>query len=262
MSQRLRSLPSEVAKRIGPYYVYVLVDPRNDSIFYVGKGREQRLLAHGYEARMTAGGPRSRKIARIQAIHAAGREPRIDVVRHGLREGEALRLEAVLLDCLGDLTNENRGHGASDGRSSLRDLLSRYGATQVDQDARPVVLIRLKDWIAQIEEIEPGTFREGHGYRSDLKIRELVDSTRAWWKTFSPHGVEKRGVRHAVAVHNGVTRAVMDIGDWMQREDRWTFAATPITNGAVYDEWVGPLGRRVPFTQGSRNPTRYWPLKS
>jgi len=33
--------PSEVADRLGPFYVYVLVDPRTDQIFYVGKGAGQ-----------------------------------------------------------------------------------------------------------------------------------------------------------------------------------------------------------------------------
>ncbi len=92
-------LPPEVAERIGPYYVYILIDPRDDSIFYVGKGMGQRLLAHGYEAVLKAGlGPRSGKVARIREIRASGHEPRIDVVRHGLNEEEALLIEAALID--------------------------------------------------------------------------------------------------------------------------------------------------------------------
>ena len=92
-------LPPEVAERIGPYYVYVLVDPRDDLIFYVGKGTGQRLLAHGYEALLQADpGPRSGKVARIREVRNAGHEPRIDVIRHGLTEQEALLIEAALID--------------------------------------------------------------------------------------------------------------------------------------------------------------------
>ena len=40
-------LPPEVAGGLGPFYVYVLVDPRNDEPFYVGKGTGARLLAYG-----------------------------------------------------------------------------------------------------------------------------------------------------------------------------------------------------------------------
>ena len=48
------SLPPEVAERLGPYYVYALIDPRDDSIFYVGKGTGLRLLSHGQEALLKA----------------------------------------------------------------------------------------------------------------------------------------------------------------------------------------------------------------
>ena len=133
-------LPAEVAERIGPYYVYVLVDPRDDSIFYVGKGTGQRLLAHGYEALLQADpGPRSGKVARIRELRSAGYEPRIDVVRHGLTEQEAFLIEAALVDCVGKLTNKVAGHGAAEGRSSLKELVSRYGATPVDPEASPVL---------------------------------------------------------------------------------------------------------------------------
>ena len=206
--QQNTPMPPEVAERIGPYYVYVLVDPRDDSIFYVGKGTGQRLLAHGFEALLRADpGPRSGKVARIREIRAAGLEPRIDVVRHRLREGEALLVEAALIDCVGQLTNRVAGHGAAEGRTSLGELVSQYGATPVDPGASPVVLVRLGPWKDESEKIEDGTFREGRGYRHCMTPRELVDSTRAWWHVqhVSPTTVERRGIRHAVAVHDGVT---------------------------------------------------------
>ena len=256
-------MPPEVAERIGPYYVYVLVDPRDDSIFYVGKGTGQRLLAHGYEALLQADpGPRSGKVGRIREMRSAGHEPRIDVVRHGLSEQEALLIEAALIDCVGKLTNKVAGHGAAVGRSSLKELVSRYGATPVDPGASPVLLVRLGDWKDQREEIEPGSFRPGHGYREGMSQEELTQSTRAWWANISPANVERRGIRHAVAVHDGVTRAVMTIGAWIQRGNRWAFAATPLAHGSIFDEWVGPLGRRVSFERGSQSPVTYWPRAS
>ena len=80
--------------------------------------------------------------------------------------------------------------------------------------------------------------------------RELADSTRAWWPV-NPATVERLGIRHAVAVHDGVTRALMEIGEWVRRGNRRAFAAIPLTEGPVYDECVGPLGRKVPFTRGT-----------
>ena len=254
------SLPTEILERIGPYYVYVLVDPRTESIFYVGKGTGQRLLAHGDEALLKADpGPRSGKVSRIHDIRAAGLEPRIDVVRHGLDEDDAFQVEGALIDSLGGLTNAVRGHGAERGRESLDELKRRYGAEALDDDAPPVLLIRLSAWKDQVEEIEPGTFREGHGFKEGMTPDELLQSARAWWANISPAGAQRRGIRHAVAVHRGITRAVMEIGEWIQRGNRWAFAATSLTDGPVHDAWVGPLGRRVEFKRGSQSPATYWP---
>lgn len=254
------SLPTEILERIGPYYVYVLVDPRTESIFYVGKGTGQRLLAHGDEALLKADpGPRSGKVSRIHDIRAAGLEPRIDVVRHGLDEDDAFQVEGALIDSLDGLTNAVRGHGAERGRASLDELKRRYGAEPLDDDAPPVLLIRLSAWKDQVEEIEPGTFREGHGFREGMTPDQLVQSARAWWANISPAGAQRRGIRHAVAVHRGITRAVMEIGVWIQRGNRWAFAATSLTEGPVHDAWVGPLGRRVEFKRGSQSPASYWP---
>ena len=257
------SLPPEVAERLGPYYVYALIDPRDDSIFYIGKGTGLRLLSHGQEALLKADpGPRSGKVARIREIRAAGCEPRIDVVRHGIDEEEAFCVEGALIDCLVGLTNAVRGHRTAKGRLPLDELKRRYGARPVDSGASPVILVRLGPWKVQHEEIERGTFRPGHGYREGMTPEELAQSTRAWWANINPNNIEQRGIRHAVAVHEGVTRAAMVIGDWTQRGSRWAFAATPLLEGPVYDEWVGPLGRRVEFSRGSQSPVTYWPPTS
>ena len=127
-------MPPEVGAAIGPYYVYALIDPRDDTIFYMSArapvggcwlmaGRLTWLL-------MVGGIPQ--KIERIKAIRKAGMEPRIDVMRHGIvDEGDAFMIEAVLIDCLGieNLTNKPRGHGSRQGVGThSMSWFSRYGA--------------------------------------------------------------------------------------------------------------------------------------
>ena len=51
------------------FYVYELIDPRDGSSFYVGKGQRNRITAHEAEA---ASGRESRKCARIREIWADG----------------------------------------------------------------------------------------------------------------------------------------------------------------------------------------------
>lgn len=257
------NLPPEAAERLGPFYVYVLVDPTSDGIFYVGKGSRQRLLQHGREADLTTGeSARSAKVQRIRDLRAAGYEPRIDVVRHGLSEEQAFAIEAALIDCVPGLCNVATGHGANRGREELTEYVVRYGATPVPADAPPAVLIRIGRWKDLPEQIEPGVQRSGNGYRPEMSRQELVDATRAWWK-ISPRSVARRGVEHAVAVHAGVTRAVMRIGDWTQRDDlRWAFAAELVESGPVHDAWIGDVGRRVEFVSSAQNPIIYWPIKA
>lgn len=254
-------LPLEAAERLGPYYVYVLVDPTDESVFYVGKGSRQRLLMHGREADLILDArPRSSKVRRIRAIREAGHEPRVDVVRHGLDEPQALLVEAALIDCLDGLTNAVEGHGSEQGRKPLPEYVARYGAPPVASDAPPVVLIRVGRWREMVEEMELGVWRHGNGYRPGISLDELVDSARGWWK-ISPRTIQQRGIRHAVAVYDGVTRTLMEIGSWIQRDDgRRAFTATPILDGPMFDTWVGPVGKRVTFATATRNPISYWPL--
>jgi uncharacterized protein len=256
-------LPPEAAERLGPYYVYVLVDPTDESVFYVGKGSKQRLLHHGREADLTGGArSRSSKIDRIRAIRQAGLEPRVDVVRHGLDEKQALLVEAALIECIDGLVNAKEGHGVEHGRKPLSEYVTRYGAPTVAADAPPVVLIRVGRWRERSEEMEPGAKRRGNGYYPGISLDELIDSARGWWR-IKPSTSQEHCIQHAVAVYDGVTRALMEIGSWTQRKDgRRCFVATPVLEGPMFDAWVGPLGKCVAFKEAARNPIIYWPLRS
>jgi len=262
--QSTTDLPPEVGDRLGPCYVYTLIDPRNERIFYVGKGTGTRLLSHGKEADLKSDRSQSAKIARINDIRAHGTHPRIDVVRHGLSEPDALLVEAALIDCLDNLVNSVSGHGKDKGRSSLGELISLYGAQPVSSDASPALLVRLREWRDNDvdRKIESGVYRSGIGYKEGITPSELMDSTRAWWRV-DPKKIQKKRIHYAVAVYQGVTRGIMQIGDWTQREDkRRAFTATHIPSGPIFEEWVGSLGKRVAFPLGVQNPIIYWPLRT
>jgi hypothetical protein len=263
MNRAGAQLPPEVADKIGPFYVYVLIDPRDNSIFYVGKGTGRRLLAHGQEAHMKQDlGPRSDKVKRIKEIRSIGYEPRIDIIRHGLDEDDAFLVESALIASLPTLTNVVSGHGASQGRLPLNELVRRIGATPIEPGAPPVLLIRLGPWQNETTEMEPSAFRKGHGYRDGISLHELADATRGWWRV-DPTRVKRGHIRYAVAVYEGVTRGILVIGDWITRDDgRRAFIATPVTSGSIFNQWIGPLGRRIGFSQGNQNPVSYWPPRT
>src|SRR5687767_13411169 len=98
----IQTIPRDVARKLG-YYVYAYVSPLDDQIFYVGKGKGGRVLSHLGDSTETP------KVTAIKRIRAAGKQPRIEILAHGLRSAEiALQVEAAVIDALGlpILTNQ------------------------------------------------------------------------------------------------------------------------------------------------------------
>ena len=94
-----------------PYYVYALVDPRNEEVFYVGKGKGSRISQHVKDVR------RGRivngeKCLRISRILDDGYSVREEILIDGLTEPKAYRIERGVIRgmrYLGTLTNISSG---------------------------------------------------------------------------------------------------------------------------------------------------------
>jgi hypothetical protein len=118
-----------VCERLG-WYVYALAEPRDNQVFYVGKGKDNRLYAHeaavvdGAADDVTSSLPEAdvdagtdgdggddddaqvlvAKLARIRDIQAAGGQVQRLVVRQGLRTSDDLftpgsRFPVLYLNC-------------------------------------------------------------------------------------------------------------------------------------------------------------------
>jgi hypothetical protein len=87
-------------------YVYLYVDPRNEEIFYVGKGKGKRCSDH------LADKSKTDKTKRIADIRLSGQEPRIDFLGHNLSDDEAELIEAAVINLIGKskLTNKKVGN--------------------------------------------------------------------------------------------------------------------------------------------------------
>lgn len=88
-----------VRKALG-YYVYALTDPRDGRIFYIGKGKGNRLFQHIRDASSSYGDDSSLKLDIIREIVAAGLGPGYYIIRHNLSEEEAFLVESTLIDVL------------------------------------------------------------------------------------------------------------------------------------------------------------------
>ena len=81
------------------FYVYALIDPRDKSIFYIGKGIGGRVLKH--EERTRRGVIQNRKkVERIQEIYAAGLKVEKRILSVSDSEEVALALEEHIIDAL------------------------------------------------------------------------------------------------------------------------------------------------------------------
>ena len=80
------------------YYVYCLVDPRDNKIFYVGKGYGNRVFNHAADSLNE--NLDSLKLNTIRDICKEGLEVGYYIIRHGLSENEAYIVESALIDVL------------------------------------------------------------------------------------------------------------------------------------------------------------------
>ena len=176
------AIPKAVATRLG-FYVYLYVDPRNDGVFYVGKGKGARALAHIADQDKVA----VQEV--LSELKMAGLSPRIEVLAHGLPDAAtALRIEAAAIDLLGveDLANLVRGHYTKFGRMPLEDVVALYTKRRA-KIREPSLLIRLNRL-----------------YRYGMSPFELYDATRSAWVV----GPKREGVELVFAVYEGVVREV------------------------------------------------------
>jgi hypothetical protein len=221
-------------------YVYVYIDPRDGEPFYIGKGQGNRLYAHLDDP------AESDKVARIAEIRRRGQEPRIDILRYGLSDSEAILVEAAAIDLIGKahLTNRVAGHHeASFGRITSQDLLAVLTAEPVE--------VRHKALLITVNKL----------YRSDMTPLELYEATRGTWVL----GQRRNRAEYAMAVYQGIVREVYRIEAWhpagtleyltrdaseFAKRKRWEFSGSVALDSR--DEYVG---RSV--GKGGQNPMRY-----
>ena len=80
------------------HYVYCLVDPRDNRIFYIGEGCGNRVFNHAFDALNE--NLQSLKLDLIRDIISQGMEVKYYIIRHGMTRDVALLVESVLIDLL------------------------------------------------------------------------------------------------------------------------------------------------------------------
>ena len=121
------------------YYVYALVDPRDNRIFYIGKGKGNRVFQHAKDSLNED--YQSLKLDIIRSILSEGKEVGLYILRHNLDEETAYIVESVLIDMLtynkfnkmNILTNIVAGyHQWDEGIKDVNEINTIYNCDKID----------------------------------------------------------------------------------------------------------------------------------
>ena len=174
----MKQFSQAVCEKIG-YYVYVLKDPRNSEIFYIGKGKGNRVFQHVSCALETEDD--SDKLNLIREILNEGKNVEYYILRHGLAtEKDALEIESACIDLIGldNLTNEIKGHNSwESGMKTANEIVQHYDAKAITI-TEPTIIININKL-----------------YKRFMKDNELYNTTRSSWKL----GSKKNEAKYVIA---------------------------------------------------------------
>ncbi len=232
-----------VVKALG-YYVYVLVDPRDKKIFYVGRGKGNRVFMHEKES--VNSNRETDKLATIRAIQEENLEVEHYIVRHGLDRQQSLIVESVLINLLTErefnnaalLTNIQRGYGQAEyGIMKIKDIEQKYNAKEIQQKHKLLSININREFI-------PGG--------------DLYEATRKSW-VLSIDRASK--CEYVLAEYRGLVRAVFKVNEkgWQEMPDnsrRKYFEGEQVTDPEITKLYVN---RRLPKKVGGQaNPIWYF----
>lgn len=235
-------IPYDTRQVLG-YYVYALRDPRNHEVFYIGKGKDERILQHVAESGKN---PKSEKakLKRIQEIEAKGLSVEHLFLRTGMKsEAEAFAVEQAVIDAFlanratstgaSALTNLVAGHEHSAvGLASLETVLARHGKARTPRIERPILVLKLNQ-----------------KWQPDMNQEALLEVSRGVW------GVSKEirdKAEIALVISFGIVRGVYEIDQsgWEpvlkgEHKGKWIFAGAVTADPALASLIATDMGKKV-----------------
>ena len=162
------------------YYVYCLVDSRDKTIFYIGKGCGNRVFAHELEM------AEHEKNKRISDIKSSGAQVEKYIIRHGLTEIEAFHLEAALIDLFSSDVWENRKlsnimggyHYLDNGMKSVAEIEAFYCAEDITKEdiKHNILVVNINNTYKKAQNVYEATRRSWLLNANKIKNIELVIS--------------------------------------------------------------------------------------
>lgn len=200
-SPTITSFSEKAIESLNGLYVYALIDPRNEKVFYIGKGTGNRVFSHEIESGKSRESEK-KKIQQIREIENSGYSVKRLIVNWGLSENEAFVAEATLINLLNrmpdiQLTNEVSGHHVHESLTT-EEFELQYGAVPLEkEDIKHSILV------IKINKL----------YRRGMSEEELYDAVRGFWAA-SLKSIEARKVKYVFGVYNGLIVGVYKPDVW------------------------------------------------
>ena len=233
----ITEFPSGVIEHLG-WYVYRLIDPRDGSTFYVGKGKGNRVFAHmrGEVAATDDDELLSNKLKQIREIRLAGLEVIHVIHRHGMTdEKTAYEVEAALIDAYPGLTNIMNGAGSNEfGAAHVKELIATYQPETITFHHKALMI----------------------SVNRSAKDSELYDAVRFSWRINVSRASQAEII---LATVRGIVRGVFIADKWLKSQSsRYGFEGreAPPEIANLY------LGKKIPDElrkKGAMSPVRYSP---
>lgn len=225
------------------HYVYMLVDPRDKNIFYVGKGSGDRILHHEREAEGEH--EPDPKLERIKSIKNEGAEVQYYILRHGLDEHSSLMVESCAIDLLAfrgvNLTNKVKGFQSRVfGLRSLEEVLLQLSTPPLRNIGGDCVIINVNN-----------------SFSNDYSASAIYNAVRAAWRISKKRIGDPKSplLRYVIAEHRGIVVAVFHVREWYRvtaegQQGRWGFDGEE----APQEIKASYIGKRIEKKKGAANP--------
>lgn len=237
------SIPTIEALR---YYVYALVDPRDNKIFYIGKGLENRVFQH-LECAINEDAI-SEKLDIIREIRREGLHIKHYIVRHGLDQDDAFTVESVLIDLLSysifsnirSISNIVSGHHQWDkGIKTADEIEGLYACERlnIEDFAHNILTININATYNIKNERHPN----------------IYEATRKSWVLSEQ---KLNSIEYVLSEYRGVIRAIFKPTKWIKDGKRFMFEGVEVAENEITKLYLNKL---VPEKQkGMANPVRYF----
>lgn len=173
-------------------YVYIYSDPITNEIFYVGKGKGNRVFDHLKDKK------ECEKVRYLNELISKGLKPKIEILIHGIEDDSVLRIESAIIDLLGinNLTNKQLGFKSAEyGRMTIEQIVSAYTKQKIEIFEKAILI------------------RVNQEFRYSMSDLELYDTTRGYWKI----NIERaKNVDLVFSIYNGIIQEVYKVTTWLK----------------------------------------------